>query len=301
MKKKYLFIGDPNSINLELIFKSHKFLINKVRYIILGNFDDLDKYRKIIKSKININEIYDPINFENIDKKSLNIFNIENVSKTKYLNLLNQIKISNYLSNKNKIDLVTMPINKSVFKKKIEFNGMTEHLSKLNNKSTLMLMHGERFSIIPLTTHINLKDVSKYVKKNKLIQKLKNVLIQINRKNYKLNFKEIRFLCYNPHCSEDNTLGFEDKIINETISKFRKIKGIFAADSAFKDKNIKDILFISMYHDQALIPFKILNKKGINLTLGLNYRRLSPAHGTANDIKFMNRADISSYLACMEY
>ena len=77
------------------------------------------------------------------------------------------------------------------------------------------------------------------------------MLFQINRKNYKLNFKEIRFLCYNPHCSEDNTLGFEDKIINETISKFRKIKGIFAADSAFKDKNIKDILFISMYHDQA--------------------------------------------------
>ena len=56
-----------------------------------------------------------------------------------------------------------------------------------------------------------------------------------------------------------------------------------------------------MYHDQALIPFKILNKKGINLTLGLNYRRLSPTHGTANDIKFMDRADISSYLACMQY
>ena len=55
-----------------------------------------------------------------------------------------------------------------------------------------------------------------------------------------------------------------------------------------------------MYHDQALIPFKILNQKGINLTMGLNYRRLSPAHGTANDIKFKNIADVSSYLACME-
>ena len=56
---------------------------------------------------------------------------------------------------------------------------------------------------------------------------------------------------------------------------------------------IKNLLFISMYHDQALIPFKILNKKGINLTMGLNYRRLSPAHGTAKDIKFKNIADIS--------
>ena len=56
-----------------------------------------------------------------------------------------------------------------------------------------------------------------------------------------------------------------------------------------------------MYHDQALIPFKILNKKGFNLTLGLKYRRISPAHGTAKNIKFKNIADISSYKACMEY
>ena len=55
-----------------------------------------------------------------------------------------------------------------------------------------------------------------------------------------------------------------------------------------------------MYHDQVLIPFKILNKKGINLTLGLNYRRLSPAHGTARDIKYKNIANSSSYIACMD-
>ena len=56
-----------------------------------------------------------------------------------------------------------------------------------------------------------------------------------------------------------------------------------------------------MYHDQVLIPFKILNKKSFNLTLGLNYRRLSPAHGTASDIKFQNKADILSYLECMNF
>ena len=56
-----------------------------------------------------------------------------------------------------------------------------------------------------------------------------------------------------------------------------------------------------MYHDQALIPFKILNQKGINMTLGLEYRRLSPAHGIANDIKFKNIANISSYLECMVF
>ena len=61
----------------------------------------------------------------------------------------------------------------------------------------------------------------------------------------------------------------------------------------------KNTLFISTYHDQALIPYKIINKKGFNFTLGLNYRRLSPAHGTAKDIKFKNKSDNTSYLACM--
>ena len=106
-------------------------------------------------------------------------------------------------------------------------------------------------------------------------------------------------MCYNPHCGESNTIGLEDEIIANSISKFKKITGPYSADSAFKNLN-KNLLFISMYHDQALIPFKILNQKGVNITIGLNYRRLSPAHGTAKDIKFKNIADISSYVACME-
>ena len=126
------------------------------------------------------------------------------------------------------------------------------------------------------------------------------ILKHINNINYQLKFKNIKFLCFNPHCGEDNTLGSEDRIISECVSNFRNISGPYAADSAFNNIN-KKTLFISMYHDQALIPFKILNKRGINLTLGLNYRRLSPAHGTANDIKFKNIADDSSYRSCMEY
>ena len=299
MNKKFVFLGDLNSINLELVCKSHKFLKNKVKYILLGNIKDISNYLKKINSKLRIEEINDPINFEKYNKNFLNIFNIENVSKEKFKNLQNQIHISNYLSNATQLDLVTLPINKSIFKRKINFTGMTEYLAKINKKETKMLMYGEKFSIIPITTHINLKDVSKTVKKRSLKKSLDQIIELIDRKIYKFHFNKIKFLCYNPHCSEENTLGFEDKIITEILSNFKKIKGPFAADSAFSDIKPRT-LFISMYHDQALIPFKILNQKGINLTMGLNYRRLSPAHGTANDIKFKNIADISSYLACME-
>ena len=300
MKKKYVFLGDENSINIEIIHKSHRYLKNKVKYILLGNIKELSKYLNKIQSKLNINEIHNPLSFDNYNRENLNIFNIEHVSKKKYKNLINQINIANYLANTSQIDLVTLPINKALFKKEIEFTGMTEYLAKINKKNTFMLMYGENFSVIPLTTHINLNDVKKFLNKKFLDKLLKEIINQTQKKLYKLNFESIRFLCYNPHCGESNTIGIEDKVIANSISKFKKITGPYSADSAFKNLKYKKLLFISMYHDQALIPFKILNQKGINLTMGLNYRRLSPAHGTANDIKFKNIADISSYLACME-
>ena len=300
IEKKFVFLGDLDSVNLELIHNSHNYLKNKVKYILLGNIKDASKYLSKINSKIEINEIYNPLNFENYKKNNLNFFNIENIYKEKYQTLLNQLSIANHLSNSTQIDLVTLPINKSVFKKKIEFTGMTEYLAKINRRDTIMLMHGEKFSVIPLTTHINLKDVGKHLNKKYLNLKLTLINKQIQRKIYELNFESIKFLCYNPHCSEQNTIGNEDRKITEIINKFKNIYGPLSADSAF-NKIQNNLLFISMYHDQVLIPFKILNKKGINLTLGLNYRRLSPAHGTAGDIKYKNIANLSSYLACMDF
>ena len=300
MKKKFVFLGDLDSINLELIHNSHNYLKNKVKYILLGNIKDASKYLSKINSNLEINEIYNPLNFENYKKDNLNFFNIENIHKEKHQTLLNQLSIVNHLSNSSQIDLVTLPINKSVFKKKIEFTGMTEYLGKINKRNTIMLMHGEKFSVIPLTTHINLKDVRKHLNKKYLNLKLTLINKQIQRRIYELNFKSIKFLCYNPHCSEENTIGNEDRKISKIIKKFKNIYGPLSADSAFN--NIQNnLLFISMYHDQALIPFKILNKKGINLTLGLNYRRLSPAHGTAKDIKYKNISNSSSYIACMDF
>ena len=109
----------------------------------------------------------------------------------------------------------------------------------------------------------------------------------------------IKFLCYNPHCSENKTIGNEDEIIKRSLGLFKSITGPFSADSSFSNLK-KNTLFISTYHDQVLIPFKALNTKMINITLGLKYRRLSPAHGTAKDIKFKNKANIDSYIECMK-
>ena len=299
IKKKYLFLGDCDSINIEIICKSYSLLKNKVKYIIIGNKEDFQKYQKKIKSNIKLKILIDPYDFNSVNSDFLNIFNIDNVSKEKFKNLLNQIQIANHISKKTGLDLITMPIDKSIFKKKISFTGMTEYLGEINKQKTIMLLFGDNFSVIPLTTHINIKDVHYLIKNKKLKSILDFLLKIIKEKKYRLNFKIIKFLCYNPHCGENKTIGNEDYLIKKTLRFFKNIKGPLSADSSFYNFK-KNTLFISTYHDQVLIPFKALNAKMINITLGLKYRRLSPAHGTAKDIKYKNKANIDSYIECMK-
>lgn len=59
---------------------------------------------------------------------------------------------------------------------------------------------------------------------------------------------------------------------------------------------------IGMYHDQVLIPFKMLDfSKGVNYTAGLDFIRTSPDHGTAFDIAWKNQADPSSAIEALKY
>ena len=299
IKNKYLFIGETQSINIELIVNSFNYLKGRVNYIIIGCFADFYNYLKLSsKKKIKLKNILDPLNFDNYDPNSLNIFDI-NANKNKSLNLIKQLEFSNFIANQSGHDLVTMPIDKFKVKKNIDFIGVTEYLGTINKKLTFMLMKGDMFSIVPYTTHINPLNISKNIKKKKINFFIHNLLETLEKQNLLKNFSEIVFLCYNPHCGENSYLGLEDKIIKDSLrSNFIKVKGPVAADSAFI-KFKKNSLFLSTYHDQALIPFKILNKKAINMTVGLNFRRLSPAHGTAKDIINKNISDNSSYLSCM--
>jgi 4-hydroxythreonine-4-phosphate dehydrogenase len=165
-----------------------------------------------------------------------------------------------------------------------------------------MLMRGNKFSIIPLTTHIRFRNILDKFNKRKFYHDLINILTIIKKKKFK--YTEIIILGVNPHAGEDGTLGNEEAIMKKVINiinqkiKLIKLKGPLSADSAFNDVKPNQ-LFISYYHDQALIPFKILNNKSINQTIGLDYNRLSPAHGTATDIIYKNNSDNSSFIQCM--
>jgi 4-hydroxythreonine-4-phosphate dehydrogenase len=105
----------------------------------------------------------------------------------------------------------------------------------------------------------------------------------------------------NPHASENGQFGDEEKRIIEPAIMMARQHGIdatgpFPADTIF----LKAIqghydLVVAMYHDQGLIPVKLLDFAGsVNLTLGLPIVRTSPDHGTAFDIVGKNKADPTS-------
>jgi 4-hydroxythreonine-4-phosphate dehydrogenase len=102
----------------------------------------------------------------------------------------------------------------------------------------------------------------------------------------------------NPHCGEEGLLGEEEKkevipAIAEARFLGMNVEGPFPADSFFNlsSRSAFDAV-ISMYHDQGLIPIKMLDfKEAVNFTLGLPFIRTSVDHGTAYDLAGKGLAD----------
>jgi 4-hydroxythreonine-4-phosphate dehydrogenase len=109
----------------------------------------------------------------------------------------------------------------------------------------------------------------------------------------------------NPHASDNGLIGREENaIIKPALRKLRKkikqIYGPLSADAAIlkASQKLYDCV-IAMYHDQALIPLKLLGSEtGVNITLGLPFIRTSPLHGTAFDIAGKN--SVASPLSLIE-
>ena len=168
-----------------------------------------------------------------------------------------------------------------------------------------MLIYNKKLSVVPLTTHLEIKNITKKIKFKLIKQKILN----LNKAYYNLFKKKpkIAILGLNPHNSENRKNSVENKIIKPAINKLKKLKininGPYPADTVFNKKN--KIIFnviVGMYHDQVLAPFKaIYGYDAINITLGLRYLRISPDHGTAQDIVGLNMANPRSMIAAIDF
>jgi 4-hydroxythreonine-4-phosphate dehydrogenase len=192
-----------------------------------------------------------------------------------------------------KLDAITTcPINKKAINAAGHpFSGHTEllaHLVKAN--SVAMMFLGSRWKIVLVTTHLPLKEVSQYITFDRILSTIR-MTDEGLRKYFGMTHPRIAVLGLNPHCGEDGLLGEEEKMeiipaIAEARSQGMDVEGPFPADSFFNfTRRTPFDAVISMYHDQGLIPIKMVDfEEAVNLTLGLPFIRTSVGHGTAYDI-----------------
>jgi len=315
MKKKIIIIGgDPNSINSEIIYKSWKNLNSKTKknIYIISNYLLIKKQFHKLKYPINLikvkniqdNSSINGIKILDIPLKFDNPFNVSFKSASIFIknsfNLAHKIAL-----NKNVKGIINCPLDKSLLQHKNL--GITEYLAakcKVKNNSEVMLIKSKNFSVIPITTHIKLKNVSKEISLKLIINKVRTFK-NWYKSTYKKNPK-IGILGLNPHNAELIKDSEENKIIIPAIKKLKKqgyrITGPLVSDTVFINDYKKYDVIVGMYHDQVLTPFKTIFKfDAINITLGLKYLRLSPDHGVARNIIKRKIADHSSLTKCIEF
>lgn len=202
--------------------------------------------------------------------------------------------------------LVTCPVSKeAVSKTGIHFSGHTEYLAqKTKTRDYAMMLLNDKFKFVLLTRHIPLKEVPAALKQEDL---KKTVLItdKYLKRFFNIQNPKIVVCGVNPHASDNGLIGSEENLIlkPQISNAGLEIYGPISADIAIRrmlDK--KYDCAIVAYHDQALIPLKLISPaSGVNITLGLPFVRTSPLHGTAFDIADQPRlADPASLIAAIK-
>ncbi|MCQ2286849.1 MAG: 4-hydroxythreonine-4-phosphate dehydrogenase PdxA [Bacteroidales bacterium] len=208
----------------------------------------------------------------------------------------------------NHIDaIVTAPINKSVMPANtFKFDGHTEYLThQFGSKESMMMMIANHLRIGFVTNHSPIEKVSSVITKELIIKKL-NILNQSLKQDFRCTNPKIAVLALNPHAGDNGKLGHEEKeviipAIQQAFSEKINAFGPFPADGFFaSNQHQKFDAVLAMYHDQGMIPFKVLAMdEGVNFTAGLPIVRTSPAHGTAYDIAGKNQASGDSLRAAI--
>ncbi|MCS7063391.1 MAG: 4-hydroxythreonine-4-phosphate dehydrogenase PdxA [Methylacidiphilales bacterium] len=204
--------------------------------------------------------------------------------------------------------IVTAPIHKKNMSRiGFSFPGHTEffsHACGLPLDSAVMVMHDPKLSVALLSAHIPLSEAPRFYTK-KRIQQVAKVYSQFLASFYP-NGYQIALAGLNPHAGEEGYIGYEEVIAQSAISELQAegipISGPYSPDTLYYRAARGDFQgIIAAYHDQALIPFKLLAfSTGVNVTLGLPLIRTSPDHGTALDIAGKNIADPSSMIAAIQ-
>jgi 4-hydroxythreonine-4-phosphate dehydrogenase len=187
--------------------------------------------------------------------------------------------------------------------------GHTDILKRVSGKKTaFMTFMGPKFNVLLVSGHIPVAQVEKTLTNNLLSEAVKaahqaRAFLSGSAKN-----RPLAVLGLNPHAGDKGIIGsFDEKLLVPTLRKLSRsydILGPLVPDVAFLPENWKKYsLYLALYHDQGLIPFKMIHgfDAGVHLTLGLPIRRSSVDHGTAKDLFGRNKANPGSMIEALKW
>lgn len=203
--------------------------------------------------------------------------------------------------------IVTAPISKQAWAMAgSRFPGHTELLAhRTRTRRNTMLFHSKKLTVALATAHIPLMDLRNIL----TIGKVFDPIDLGNRfcRDLGIMTPRIAVCGVNPHAGENGLIGDEDQRIVAPAIEMARNAGIdahgpFPADTVFISAAAGEWdLVVAMYHDQGLIPVKLLGwRDAVNVTTGIPIIRTSPDHGTAYDIAGQKKADASSMIAALE-
>lgn len=202
--------------------------------------------------------------------------------------------------------LVTCPISKkSLQQAGYSYPGHTEMLAALTGTGKVrMMMSGPRLKVVLVTIHEPLRRVCDLLSRQEIGNCIAMTRLALQQ-DFAIANPRIAVAGLNPHGGEDSLFGDEEaRIIGPAVAECSKqgdVSGPWPPDTVFYKAAAGQFdAVIAMYHDQGLIPFKLLHfHDGVNVTLGLPLVRTSVDHGTAYDIAGRNLADPSSLAAAL--
>jgi 4-hydroxythreonine-4-phosphate dehydrogenase len=197
--------------------------------------------------------------------------------------------------------IATAPLHKEALHAAgIPHAGHTEILAELTGaRRVCMMMASDILTVSLVTIHVPLAIVPRLLSRERILD-----VIRLTDRTHRRLGRERPHLCVcglNPHAGEHGLFGREDDdIIRPAVQRAAaeglNVEGPIPPDTAFLEgKRAACDGYVVMYHDQGLIPFKMLSfGGGVNITLGLPIVRTSVAHGTAFDMAWQGKASAAS-------
>lgn len=209
--------------------------------------------------------------------------------------------------------MVTGPLSKTeIYRAGLKDMGHTDILKRISKTAKVhMGFVGEKFNVVLNTAHIPVSRIAQSLSVIDILSGIDAANLLRQNLSKAQQKKPIAVLGLNPHAGEAGLIGNEEQIyISKALKEAEKMKipvvGPLVPDAAFLEENWKKYsVYLAMYHDQGLIPFKTIHgqKSGVHISLGIPFVRTSVDHGTAKDLFGKNKAIANSMvdaiLACL--